>query len=200
MAATLVVPDPGGWQFLFGSQALTTGAVTTTAVAAAGAFANTAVVSLVGTGTSGENGRRYVALWMWVDGVASTAAAQLGIRVWCSATPRLTAVAGSGTPIDPTDQMDVWCGAVVDDGSVTSAAEAGAMPSGVTPTATPNWGEQSGFVNTFKTPPMSGGAAERWRGYRVYNLGLARYFYVQYGQLTDTSHVLKLALAYSTGV
>lgn len=202
MSATLVSADPGSWRFLFGSQALTTGAVTTAAVTAN--FQNTAVVSLVGSdstvGKDTESGRRYVCLWMWVDGVASTAAAQLGIRVWCSATPRLTAVANSGTPIDPTDQMDVWCGAVVDDGSVSGTAEAGGMPSGFAATATPSWGEQQGYVNTFKTPPMSGGATERWRGYRVYNLGLARYFLVQFGQLTDTSHLLKLGLAYSTGI
>lgn len=202
MSRTIVTADPSGWTFLVGSQALTTGAVTTAAVTAGGAFANTAVVSLVDTGTTvGDNrsGCRYVCLWAWVDGVASTASAQLGLRVWCSATPQITAVANSGTPINPTDQMDVWCGACFDDGSVTSSAEAGAMPSGFTATATPSWGEQGPLVGTWKTPPMSGGASERWRGYRVFNLGLARYFLVQYGQIADTGHVLKLALAFSTG-
>lgn len=181
MSTVTPVSAPSTLEFLVGSMSLTTGVVTTSQVAAAGAFTNTSILDI--------SKCRTIGLWLWVDSVASVSAAQTGFRVLVSGVGQINGATPAAT-------QDVWCAVSGNDGSVTSAAESGAMPASMVMTASPNWGEITSQRFTWKSTPTSS-ATDRERQVLLFTVATARWLMVQYAAIADTSHRCQVAIAVS---
>lgn len=189
--------------FLVGSRSITTGALTTVAAAAAGAYtkAGAAITDLFGLSTAGipvgagimkVSQFRRMGIWLAVNGAASEASAKTSLLVLVSGA---TQIAGAF----PTGIMDTWYAAAVTDNSVTSAALGGAMPASQAMTATPNWGTVAEYGANITTPALTA-ASDRLRLRYTVDVGDAVWMQILYAESGDTNHPSTIALSVTGGM
>lgn len=189
-------------QFLVGSRNATTGALTTVACAASGAYtqAGSAVTAASSTndgmkitaGVIDVSVQRRVGIWLAVNGAASESSAKVSVLVLGSAV-------GTVASAPPTGIMDVWHALQVTDGSVTSAALGGAMVGSMVLTATPNWGTVAMFGANLTSPALTS-ANDRWRGRYTVDVTDCRWLQILYAESGDTAHPSTVAISISGAV
>lgn len=185
-------------RFLVGSRSLTTGALTTVACAASGAYtkAGSAVTEAqtmqIVSGIVDVSGQRRIAIWLAVNGAASESAAKVSILVLLSAS---TGINGAF----PTGIMDVWYKAAVTDGSVTSAALGGALPGSMVITATPNWGTVAEYGANITSAALTA-STDRDRYRYTVDVTDATYMQILYAESGDTAHPSTVAISISGAI
>lgn len=147
-----------------------------TACAASGAYVNAGRINL--------DGARQIGIMIDYDTHASSTTGRPAMYVMVSASE-----------VAPAAGDDDWFILTVNDGSVTSTALGGAVPSGADYTATPNWGLVVQDKLLLTTRATTAGSDELRQAWTI-NVTPWRWMQIAYGEHGDTTNAGTLAIFY----